>query len=57
MLARVDTRCHVLSRLSFHQVRGPWVASAYYAPDGTPDNFKEDGWMATGDVASIDADG
>eukprot|EP00045_Choanoeca_perplexa_P008940 m.84435 g.84435 ORF g.84435 m.84435 type:complete len:563 (+) comp14685_c0_seq1:68-1756(+) len=39
------------------EVRGPWIASAYYNPDTEPDNFKEDGWMATGDVASIDADG
>jgi fatty-acyl-CoA synthase len=39
------------------QVRGPWIASAYYNPDGTPDNFHEDGWMGTGDVASITSDG
>eukprot|EP00045_Choanoeca_perplexa_P015259 m.187670 g.187670 ORF g.187670 m.187670 type:complete len:567 (+) comp16933_c0_seq1:2496-4196(+) len=35
------------------EVRGPWVASAYYKPDTEPDCFQEDGWMATGDVASI----
>jgi fatty-acyl-CoA synthase len=37
-------------------VKGPWIASAYYgdAPDTALDN---DGWFATGDVATIDADG
>eukprot|EP00730_Choanoeca_flexa_P018725 TRINITY_DN9123_c0_g1_i1.p1 TRINITY_DN9123_c0_g1~~TRINITY_DN9123_c0_g1_i1.p1 ORF type:complete len:563 (+),score=121.41 TRINITY_DN9123_c0_g1_i1:60-1748(+) len=39
------------------EVRGPWIAAAYYNPDGKPDNFKADNWMATGDVASIDEDG
>jgi acyl-CoA synthetase (AMP-forming)/AMP-acid ligase II len=38
------------------KVRGPWVASAYYgeAPGSALD---ADGWFATGDVATIDADG
>ena len=37
-------------------VRGPWVASAYWghAPGSACD---ADGWFATGDVATIDADG
>jgi fatty-acyl-CoA synthase len=37
-------------------VRGPWIASAYYGdpPDSACD---ADGWFATGDVATIDADG
>jgi fatty-acyl-CoA synthase len=34
------------------QVRGPWVASAYYRTD-TDDKFDR-GWMKTGDVVSID---
>ncbi len=37
-------------------VRGPWVASAYYGdPPGSA--LDADGWFATGDVATIDADG
>ena len=37
-------------------VRGPWIADAYYGdePGSAVDN---DGWFATGDVATIDADG
>jgi fatty-acyl-CoA synthase len=38
------------------QVKGPWVASAYYgeSPNSALD---EEGWFATGDVASIDPEG
>ena len=39
------------------QIRGPWVASAYYSADGQgtvgADSFTDDGWFDTGDVASI----
>jgi fatty-acyl-CoA synthase len=35
-------------------VRGPWIACGYYGDDGDP---TVDGWFATGDVATIDADG
>jgi fatty-acyl-CoA synthase len=38
------------------QVRGPWVASAYFKHDGA-DAFTEDGWFDTGDIATIDAEG
>ncbi|MDQ3092905.1 MAG: long-chain fatty acid--CoA ligase [Actinomycetota bacterium] len=38
------------------QVRGPWIASAYYADDRV-DSFTTDGWLRTGDVAVIDAQG
>jgi acyl-CoA synthetase (AMP-forming)/AMP-acid ligase II len=38
------------------QVRGHWVAAAYYG-DAPQDAFSADGWFATGDVAAIDADG
>jgi acyl-CoA synthetase (AMP-forming)/AMP-acid ligase II len=37
-------------------VRGPWVASSYYKQDPTPDKFP-DGWLDTGDVVTIDAEG
>ena len=37
------------------EVRGPWIAGAYYdAPDGQ-DRFTPDGWFKTGDVVTIDA--
>ena len=35
------------------QVKGPWVASAYYELDN-PGSFTDDGWFGTGDVAVID---
>jgi fatty-acyl-CoA synthase len=37
------------------ECRGPWVASAYYRDDA-PEKF-HDGWLRTGDIASIDPDG
>lgn len=36
-------------------VRGPWVASAYFR-DEHPECFT-DGWLRTGDIATIDPDG
>jgi len=39
------------------QVRGPWVASSYYNDERSPESFTEDGWLRTGDVATIDAHG
>jgi acyl-CoA synthetase (AMP-forming)/AMP-acid ligase II len=38
------------------EVRGPWVASRYYE-DPTGDDKFHDGWMRTGDIASIDSRG
>ena len=39
------------------QVRGPWVASAYFRPGpDEPNDSHKDGWFATGDIATIDAD-
>ena len=37
------------------QARGPWVLQRYF--NGTEDAASADGWFATGDVATIDADG
>ena len=38
------------------EVRGPWVASAYYRGQGA-EKFTEDGWFQTGDVVKIDERG
>lgn len=40
------------------QVRGPWVASAYYNnPEASAESWTPDGWFRTGDVATIDEEG
>ena len=39
------------------EARGPWIASAYHDdPDGSREKFR-DGWLRTGDVASICPEG
>ncbi|HVE76817.1 MAG TPA: long-chain fatty acid--CoA ligase [Actinomycetota bacterium] len=35
------------------QVRGPWIASSYYNDERSPASFTE-GWLRTGDVATVD---
>jgi fatty-acyl-CoA synthase len=37
------------------EVRGPWIASAYYDRDDCGDRFTDDGWFRTGDIVTIDA--
>ncbi|MHB9145854.1 MAG: long-chain fatty acid--CoA ligase [Symbiobacteriia bacterium] len=39
------------------EVRGPWVAGAYYKNTEATDRFTEDGWFRTGDVVTIDPRG
>jgi fatty-acyl-CoA synthase len=39
------------------QVRGPWIARTYYNDDRAADSFTDDGWLRTGDVATIDSEG
>jgi len=39
------------------QVRGPWVAASYYNPEEKSKTWTEDGWLRTGDVVNIDAEG
>lgn len=39
------------------QVTGPWVAAGYYADERASASFTEDGWLRTGDVATIDSNG
>lgn len=36
------------------EVRGPWIAGAYYNNPESADRFTEDGWFRTGDVVTID---
>ncbi|MCH8291924.1 long-chain fatty acid--CoA ligase [Candidatus Poribacteria bacterium] len=39
------------------QVRGPWIAKAYYKVDSSSEHFTPDGWFRTGDVATMSEDG
>jgi fatty-acyl-CoA synthase len=39
------------------QVAGPWIARSYYNDPRSPESFTADGWLKTGDVATIDPDG
>jgi fatty-acyl-CoA synthase len=36
------------------QVRGPFITGSYHELAPTPDKFTADGWLRTGDVASVD---
>ena len=36
------------------EVRGPWIASAYYNRSDCADRFTDDGWFKTGDIVTID---
>jgi fatty-acyl-CoA synthase len=35
------------------EVRGPWVASAYYDTPDAADRWTDDGWFRTGDIVSL----
>ena len=39
------------------QVAGPWIAKEYYNDSRSPESFTPDGWLKTGDVATIDSEG
>jgi len=39
------------------QVRGPWIAAGYYEDPRSAESFTDDGWLRTGDVATIDPHG
>lgn len=39
------------------EVRGPWVAAAYFNTKEGADKFTDDGWFKTGDVVTIDPHG
>ncbi|MHA6617329.1 long-chain fatty acid--CoA ligase [Pseudonocardia sp. DLS-67] len=36
------------------QAAGPWIAAEYYRGEGGGTQFTDDGWLRTGDVASVD---
>ena len=39
------------------QVRSPWTASRYYKRESTTEHWTTDGWLRTGDLARVDAEG
>ena len=39
------------------QCRGPWVTGGYHNQPTDPEKFTADGWLRTGDVATIDTEG
>jgi fatty-acyl-CoA synthase len=39
------------------QCRGPWIARTYYNDPRAGESFTGDGWLRTGDVATIDPEG
>lgn len=39
------------------QVTGPWVAAAYYDDPRSSESFAPDGWLRTGDVATVSPEG
>jgi fatty-acyl-CoA synthase len=39
------------------QARGPWIAAGYYNDERSSESFTSDGWLRTGDVATISSDG
>ena len=39
------------------QAKGAWIAREYYDDDRSPESFTPDGWLKTGDVATVDEHG
>ncbi|NLV54687.1 MAG: long-chain fatty acid--CoA ligase [Acidimicrobiales bacterium] len=39
------------------QAKGSWIAASYYDDPRSPESFTADGWLKTGDVATIDEHG
>ncbi len=39
------------------QCRGPWIAASYYHDERAGESFTDDGWLRTGDVATMDERG
>jgi len=38
-------------------IRGPWIASSYYDSPDEQGKWTDDGWLRTGDIATIDSNG
>ena len=38
------------------EVRGPWIAARYFHDDSSDEKFDR-GWLRTGDIAAVNADG
>ena len=49
------TRPGTARRVGEIQVRGPFITGSYHEVPVTPDKFTADGWLRTGDVATMDA--
>ncbi|NLD75838.1 MAG: long-chain fatty acid--CoA ligase [Acidimicrobiales bacterium] len=39
------------------QAAGPWIARTYYNDDRSAESFTDDGWLRTGDVATVNPEG
>ena len=39
------------------QVRGPWITASYYNDDRAGESFTDDGWLKTGDMATVNEHG
>jgi fatty-acyl-CoA synthase len=39
------------------QASGPWIARTYYNDERSAESFTDDGWLRTGDVATVDGEG
>ena len=50
----VPSDAHTMGEL---EVRGPWIAAAYFDRDDCGDRFTGDGWFKTGDIVTIDERG
>ena len=52
------TRCPGTARRAAScRSAGPWIATSYYDDERAGESFTDDGWLRTGDVATVDADG
>ncbi|MCL6522974.1 MAG: long-chain fatty acid--CoA ligase [Firmicutes bacterium] len=38
------------------EIRGPWIATAYYNAPEAAERWTADGWLRTGDIVAVDAD-
>ena len=55
--ARVVANASAEGSVGELEVRGPWIASGYYRDDVALGEKFDDGWLRTGDMATMDRDG